>query len=187
MILAIFISEDDAAVKDYADRVGLDYLKVADPNTTIASAVPDPRDPVPLLHRSATGRRSRADEDVGRSRSQRRDGAGRALDRGSRVGPELTERTRVAEAGRCGRAPGAPRPPGARRIASGAASASHGGRARACRRRPTAPPRVGIRGFLGRARRPADPHHPQPARLVHHRSPRRRLRRRHDRRRRRPR
>ncbi len=35
--LAIFISEDDAAVKDYADRIGLNYLKVADPNTTISS------------------------------------------------------------------------------------------------------------------------------------------------------
>jgi thiol-disulfide isomerase/thioredoxin len=37
VVLAIFISEDDAAVRDYADRVGLGYLKVADPATTIAS------------------------------------------------------------------------------------------------------------------------------------------------------
>jgi peroxiredoxin len=37
VVLAVFISEDDAAVTDYADRIGLDYIKVADPNTTIAS------------------------------------------------------------------------------------------------------------------------------------------------------
>lgn len=37
-ILAIFISEDVAAVRDYADRVGLTYDKVADPGTDIASA-----------------------------------------------------------------------------------------------------------------------------------------------------
>lgn len=37
VVLAIFISEDDAAVRDYAERVGLGYLKVADPATTIAS------------------------------------------------------------------------------------------------------------------------------------------------------
>ena len=37
VVLAVFISEDDAAVRDYADRVGLGYLKVADPATTIAS------------------------------------------------------------------------------------------------------------------------------------------------------
>jgi len=37
VVLAVFISEDEAAVKDYADRVGLDYLKVADPGTAIAS------------------------------------------------------------------------------------------------------------------------------------------------------
>ena len=37
VVLAVFISEDDAAVRDYADRVGLGYLKVADPTTTIAS------------------------------------------------------------------------------------------------------------------------------------------------------
>jgi cytochrome c biogenesis protein CcmG, thiol:disulfide interchange protein DsbE len=36
-VLAIFISEDAAAVKDYADRVGLGYDKVADPDTAIAS------------------------------------------------------------------------------------------------------------------------------------------------------
>ena len=36
-VLAIFISEDAAAVRDYADRVGLAYDKVADPDTTIAS------------------------------------------------------------------------------------------------------------------------------------------------------
>jgi peroxiredoxin len=37
VVLAIFISEDAAAVRDYADRVGLTYEKVADPDTTIAS------------------------------------------------------------------------------------------------------------------------------------------------------
>jgi cytochrome c biogenesis protein CcmG, thiol:disulfide interchange protein DsbE len=37
VVVAVFISEDDAAVRDYADRVGLGYLKIADPSTTIAS------------------------------------------------------------------------------------------------------------------------------------------------------
>lgn len=37
VVLAIFISEDGATVKDYATRVGLTYPKVADPNTKIAS------------------------------------------------------------------------------------------------------------------------------------------------------
>lgn len=37
VVLAIFISEDDAAVKDYAGRIGLGYQKVADPATAIAS------------------------------------------------------------------------------------------------------------------------------------------------------
>jgi peroxiredoxin len=37
VVLAIFISEDAPAVKDYADRVGLTYQKVADPDTRIAS------------------------------------------------------------------------------------------------------------------------------------------------------
>jgi peroxiredoxin len=37
VVLAVFISEDDAAVRDYADRVGLGYVKVADPATAIAS------------------------------------------------------------------------------------------------------------------------------------------------------
>jgi thiol-disulfide isomerase/thioredoxin len=37
VVLAIFISEDDAAVRDYADRIGLGYLKVADPATVISS------------------------------------------------------------------------------------------------------------------------------------------------------
>jgi hypothetical protein len=37
VVLAIFISEDALAVKDYADRVGLTYRKVADPDTRIAS------------------------------------------------------------------------------------------------------------------------------------------------------
>jgi thiol-disulfide isomerase/thioredoxin len=36
-VLAVFISEDAAAVREYADRVGLGYQKVADPDTTIAS------------------------------------------------------------------------------------------------------------------------------------------------------
>ena len=38
VVLAIFIREDAATVKDYADRVGLTYPKVADPDTAIASA-----------------------------------------------------------------------------------------------------------------------------------------------------
>jgi peroxiredoxin len=37
VVLAVFITEDPATVKDYAERVGLGYLKVADPSTTIAS------------------------------------------------------------------------------------------------------------------------------------------------------
>jgi cytochrome c biogenesis protein CcmG, thiol:disulfide interchange protein DsbE len=36
-VLAVFISEDAAAVREYADRVGLGYQKVADPDTAIAS------------------------------------------------------------------------------------------------------------------------------------------------------
>jgi len=36
-VLAVFMSEDASAVKDYADRVGLTYDKVADPDTTLAS------------------------------------------------------------------------------------------------------------------------------------------------------
>jgi cytochrome c biogenesis protein CcmG, thiol:disulfide interchange protein DsbE len=37
VVLGIFISEDSATVKDYADRVGLTYPKVADPDSSIAS------------------------------------------------------------------------------------------------------------------------------------------------------
>jgi len=37
VVLAISISEDSATVKDYADRVGLTYPMIADPQTTIAS------------------------------------------------------------------------------------------------------------------------------------------------------
>jgi cytochrome c biogenesis protein CcmG, thiol:disulfide interchange protein DsbE len=37
VVLAISISEDSATVKDYANRVGLTYPMIADPNTTIAS------------------------------------------------------------------------------------------------------------------------------------------------------
>ncbi len=36
-IVQVFLSEDAAAVKDYADRVGITYVKVPDPNTAIAS------------------------------------------------------------------------------------------------------------------------------------------------------
>jgi cytochrome c biogenesis protein CcmG/thiol:disulfide interchange protein DsbE len=36
-VLAVFMSEDVAAVKEYADRVGLTYDKVADPDTALAS------------------------------------------------------------------------------------------------------------------------------------------------------
>jgi cytochrome c biogenesis protein CcmG/thiol:disulfide interchange protein DsbE len=38
VVLAIFIREDPATVRDYANRVGLTYPKVADPDTRIASA-----------------------------------------------------------------------------------------------------------------------------------------------------
>jgi len=38
VVLAIFIREDSAIVRDYANRVGLTYPKVADPDTSIASA-----------------------------------------------------------------------------------------------------------------------------------------------------
>lgn len=38
VVLAVYISEDTAAVRGYADRVGLTYPKVADPDTRIASA-----------------------------------------------------------------------------------------------------------------------------------------------------
>ena len=38
MVLGVFISEDDATVRDYAGRVGLTYPAIADPNTDIASA-----------------------------------------------------------------------------------------------------------------------------------------------------
>ena len=37
VVIAIFISEDASTVRDYADRVGLTYRKVADPDTRIAS------------------------------------------------------------------------------------------------------------------------------------------------------
>jgi cytochrome c biogenesis protein CcmG, thiol:disulfide interchange protein DsbE len=38
VVLSVSISEDSAAVKDYADRIGLTYPKIADPDTRIASA-----------------------------------------------------------------------------------------------------------------------------------------------------
>ncbi|MEO8556978.1 MAG: TlpA disulfide reductase family protein [Actinomycetota bacterium] len=38
VVLAIFIREDSATVSDYANRVGLTYPMVADPDTRIASA-----------------------------------------------------------------------------------------------------------------------------------------------------
>jgi peroxiredoxin len=37
VVLAIFMSEDAATVRDYADRVGLTYDKIADPATALAS------------------------------------------------------------------------------------------------------------------------------------------------------
>jgi peroxiredoxin len=37
VVIAIFMSEDASAVRDYADRVGLTYEKVPDPATAIAS------------------------------------------------------------------------------------------------------------------------------------------------------
>jgi peroxiredoxin len=38
VVLAIFIREDSVTVKDYGDRIGLTFPKVADPDTRIASA-----------------------------------------------------------------------------------------------------------------------------------------------------
>lgn len=38
VVLMVFISEDSATVRDYGDRVGLTFPKVADPDTRIASA-----------------------------------------------------------------------------------------------------------------------------------------------------
>lgn len=38
VVLMVFISEDSATVRDYADRVGLTFPKIADPDTRIASA-----------------------------------------------------------------------------------------------------------------------------------------------------
>ena len=37
VVLAVYITEDAGTVRDYATRVGLTYLKVADPDTRIAS------------------------------------------------------------------------------------------------------------------------------------------------------
>jgi cytochrome c biogenesis protein CcmG/thiol:disulfide interchange protein DsbE len=37
-VLSVSISEDSATVKDYGDRIGLTYPKIADPDTRIASA-----------------------------------------------------------------------------------------------------------------------------------------------------
>jgi cytochrome c biogenesis protein CcmG/thiol:disulfide interchange protein DsbE len=38
VVLAIFIREDSATVKDYADRIGLTFPMMADPETRVASA-----------------------------------------------------------------------------------------------------------------------------------------------------
>jgi cytochrome c biogenesis protein CcmG, thiol:disulfide interchange protein DsbE len=38
VVLEVFISEDSAAVRGYAGRVGLSYVQVADPDTRISSA-----------------------------------------------------------------------------------------------------------------------------------------------------
>jgi len=38
VVLSIWIREDSTTVKDYADRIGLTFAKVADPDTRIASA-----------------------------------------------------------------------------------------------------------------------------------------------------
>ena len=38
VVLMVFISEDSATVRDYTDRVGLTFPKIADPDTRIASA-----------------------------------------------------------------------------------------------------------------------------------------------------
>jgi cytochrome c biogenesis protein CcmG/thiol:disulfide interchange protein DsbE len=37
VVVAIFMQEDASTVRDYADRVGLNYEKIADPDTTLAS------------------------------------------------------------------------------------------------------------------------------------------------------
>ncbi len=37
VVLSVWIDEDAKAVRDYADRVGLTFTKVADPSTTLAS------------------------------------------------------------------------------------------------------------------------------------------------------
>ena len=37
VVVQVFMQEDQAAVQDYAGRVGLTYLKVPDPNTTIST------------------------------------------------------------------------------------------------------------------------------------------------------
>ena len=36
-VVSIWIEETDADVRDYADRVGLDFIKIADPTTALAS------------------------------------------------------------------------------------------------------------------------------------------------------
>jgi peroxiredoxin len=38
VVLAVFISEDSSTVKEYGDRVGLTFAKMADPDTRVASA-----------------------------------------------------------------------------------------------------------------------------------------------------
>lgn len=38
IVLAVFISEDSETVRDYSERIGLTFVKVADPDTQIASA-----------------------------------------------------------------------------------------------------------------------------------------------------
>jgi cytochrome c biogenesis protein CcmG/thiol:disulfide interchange protein DsbE len=37
VVVQVFMQEDQVAVKDYADRVGLTYLKVPDPRTTLST------------------------------------------------------------------------------------------------------------------------------------------------------
>lgn len=38
VVVAVYLSQDTAEVRDYTDRLGLDYVHVADPDTRVASA-----------------------------------------------------------------------------------------------------------------------------------------------------
>jgi len=51
VVLSIFIREDSATVKDYADRIGLTVPQGGRPRHPHRVGVPGLRDPGPLLHR----------------------------------------------------------------------------------------------------------------------------------------